>query len=202
MSESSTGLLEAPAPLDDEVVEPRSKRPLLLLAGAAAIVVVGILAWFLLAGSGSEVEEGPVAAAPKPAAAAPAQPAPEESAPPAQFDGELGRDPFAPVYEPLPDAAPGEAPAAAAAAPAAAAPVAPADASSASATQVKVSVADVTATGATVTVDGTSYKAVVGGETFANAFRVYATFDDTCAGLLFGDESLVMCEGDTRSLTA
>jgi hypothetical protein len=200
MSESSTGLLEAAAPIEDAVPETRSKRPLLLVAAAAAVAVVGVLAWFLLAGSGSDVEEGPVAAAPKPAAAAPAEAGPDQPAPPAQFDGELGRDPFAPVYEPLPDAAPGAA-AGAPAAPAGVAPVVPAAPAGGSATQVQVSVKEVSATGATVTVDGTEYKAAVGGETFANAFRVYATFDNACAGLLFGDESLVMCKGDTRSLT-
>jgi cytoskeletal protein RodZ len=52
------------------------------------------------------------------------------------------------------------------------------------------------------TVDGKAYKGVGEGETFATNFQVYAIFNDSCAGFLYGDESFVLCEGKSVSLTS
>jgi hypothetical protein len=202
MSESNTALLDAP-PVDEsdgDTPAPDRRKLFLLIGGAAAVVVVGLLAFLLLGGSGGEDEGGLVTPAPRSEAPAeaPVAQAPAEKAP-ADFDGELGRDPFAPIYEP---AAP-EADAVAVVA-GTTGGAAPADASgttTGTGTPVSVKLLAVTDTGASVTVDGTKYDATVNGETFATSFRLYSVFDQQCAGLLFGDESLVLCKGDVRTLT-
>jgi hypothetical protein len=202
MSETSTGLLEPPAP-ELEAEESSSgtdrKRLLLVVGGAVGVVVVGLLAWLLLAGGGETPEDGLVAAAPQAPAAAPEEPAaaPEDEQVPESFDGELGRDPFTPIYEPEAAAAgTGE--------------VAPEAGTSgggavtdpaAAGTPVSVTVIEVAGDGATVSVDGESFDATTDGSTFAEVFRLYSTFDERCAGLLYGDQSVVLCEGDTRTLS-
>lgn len=216
MSESSTGLLEAPrdqAPEQEAETSSTDRRKLfMIVGGAAAVVVVALLAFLFLSGSGGEEETGLVTPAPRSEqpAAAPKAAAPGDKAP-QPFDGDLGRDPFAPVFEPLP----AEPDAATAAAGGAAvdpgttttggAPTTGGTTTSGgttgTGTPVTVKMIDVTADGANVTVDGAKYSAKVDGKTFATSFRLYGVFDERCAGLLFGDESVVMCEGDVRTLT-
>jgi hypothetical protein len=198
MSETSTGLLEAStAEVDTAPTGTDRKRLLLLVGGAVAVAVVGFLAWLLLAG-GSPEEEA-VVAAPKPAAAAPAAPdAPADAEQvPESFEGDLGRDPFAPIFEP-------EAPEPEAVVGVPGAPVSDGSTGAvpgAAGTPVSVTVVEVTADGASLSVDGQAFEAKTDGSTFAEVFRLYSTFDDRCAGLLFGDQSVVLCEGDTRTLS-
>lgn len=45
-------------------------------------------------------------------------------------------------------------------------------------------------------IDGKKYS-VDEGETFATSYRLYDIFNDTCAGFLYGDQNLVVCEGDS-----
>jgi pyruvate/2-oxoglutarate dehydrogenase complex dihydrolipoamide acyltransferase (E2) component len=209
MSESNTALLEAP-PVDEadgDAPSPDRRKLFMILGAAAAVVVVGLLAFLFLGGSSSEDEGGLVTPAPRsaPAAAAPAPAAPADKAP-AAYDGDLGRDPFAPVYEP---AAPETAadPAAVGttggtgSATAGGATGTDTATTTGTGTPVTVKLLAVTTNGASLTVDGTKYNATVNGETFATSFRLYSVFDEQCAGLLFGDESVVMCKGDVRTLT-
>lgn len=214
MSESSTGLLEAPQDSnpDDELEGAGTDRRKLamILGGAAAIVAIGLIAFLVLGGSGDGDNVEVVTSAPS--AEQPVD-APKEAAPadkaPAPYDGDLGRDPFAPVFEALP-AEPDSASATAGGtiidpgATTAGGTVADTTANgttTGSGTPVTVKMIDVAADGANVSVDGTKYSASVDGNTFATSFRLYGVFDQRCAGLLFGDESIVMCEGDVRTLT-
>ncbi len=48
----------------------------------------------------------------------------------------------------------------------------------------------------TVKVDGKKYS-VDEGETFASSYRLYDIFNDSCAGFLYGDQNVVVCEGDS-----
>lgn len=205
MSESNTALLEAPVADEDDgsASAPDRRKLLMIVGGAAAVVVVGLLAFLFLGGSGGDDEGGLVTPAPRSAPVAEA-PAPVAEAPaPAAFDGDLGRDPFAPIYEPA--AAEPEAEAVAAGTTGgtggATAGGAATDTTTGTGTPVTVKLVGVKADGATVNVDGTKYEATVNGETFATSFRLYSVFGEECAGLLFGDESVVLCKGDVRTLT-
>lgn len=212
MTESNTALLEAP-PVDENDGEaaPQHRRKLLMIvAGAAAVVIVGVLAFLFLGGSSADDEGGLVTPAPRsaPAAAAPAPAAPANKAP-AAFDGDLGRDPFAPVFEPAaPEAAADPATTGTAGGTGGATAggttgttTDTTTGTTGTGTPVTVKMLDVTKDGASLTVDGTKFDAKVNGETFATSFRLYSVFDEQCAGLLFGDESVVMCKGDVRTLT-
>jgi len=48
----------------------------------------------------------------------------------------------------------------------------------------------------TLKLDGKKYT-VDEGETFAKTYRVYDIFSSTCAGFLYGDQSAVVCTGDS-----
>jgi hypothetical protein len=201
MNESSAAVLDAPVTDDVDAAGGSDRKRLLMIVGAAAAaVVLGLVAWMLLSGSNSAEETGLVTPAPREQAAQPAPEEPVVEAAPETFDGELGRDPFEPLFEEVSEEAVADTDTGAVS------PVVT-DGSATGGTEVtggtpvRVQMVDVTAAGATVTVDGASYDAVVGGDTFATVFRLYGVFDETCAGILFGDESVVMCEGDNRTLS-
>ena len=65
-----------------------------------------------------------------------------------------------------------------------------------------VTVTLVSVSGDTVktTVGSTTHKGLSAGETFATNFQVYAIFNESCAGFLYGDTSFALCEGKTATL--
>lgn len=100
-----TALLERPSP--DLEPEPgggqRNRALLLALGGLAAVLVLGLVAYFLVFTGGSEE---PAATAPAPSSSVPAEPAAEEPAPvgkaPKINTKNFGRDPFKPlITEPV-----------------------------------------------------------------------------------------------------
>ena len=50
------------------------------------------------------------------------------------------------------------------------------------------------------TVGTKTYKGLAAGDTFATNFQVYAIFNDSCAGFLYGDTSFALCEGKSATL--
>jgi hypothetical protein len=52
---------------------------------------------------------------------------------------------------------------------------------------------------ATVVIDGKPYVAQEG-ETFAKSFKIYQIFNSDCLGMLYGDQNIAICVGDTQSL--
>ena len=212
MTESNAALAEAPADLpsndDDQGQAGGDRRRLLIIGGAVlGVIVLGLAAWFLLFSGGSANDQSgtvppapakpSASAAPQPKAAAPAAGAGAAAA--AKFSGNLGRDPFTPLYP-------------AAAAPAAGGSQAAAGASSGSSTSsgttaassggtpVSIEMVSVDASSATLTVDGKKYTPKVG-DVFATNFKLYGLFDSRCAGILYGDKSIPLCEGDVTTVT-
>ena len=91
-----TAVMDRPAPeFEPESGGGGSRTKLLALGGLAAVVVLGLVAYFLLFSGGEAVEEGPVV---KPRAAAPAPAAPAEEPAtvktPRLSSKNFGRDPF------------------------------------------------------------------------------------------------------------
>ncbi len=101
------------------------------------------------------------------------------------------RDPFAVLVEPPPPPKPAKRPAGDDGA----------ASSTSSSSRATVSALSIAANGSSVTVkiDGTKYN-VDEGETFAKSYRLYDIFNDTCAGFLYGDQNVVVCEGDAVSV--
>jgi hypothetical protein len=48
----------------------------------------------------------------------------------------------------------------------------------------------------TLKLDGKTYS-VDGSEAFAKSYRLYDIFNDSWAGFLYGDQNVVVCEGDS-----
>lgn len=163
------------------------------LAIVAGLIVGGMVIFVLRPFAGDEPVDTSVGAAAAAAAAA----AQEQ----AQADQEVGevvprrtrvrltsRDPFA-VLVPEPPPAP----------PAKKSAAAQDSASSGGSTSgATVSALSISSGGDSVKlkIDGKRYS-VDEGETFASSYRLYDIFNDTCAGLLYGDQNVVVCEGDS-----
>lgn len=190
----SVATQEAPQPVSYEASEGRSRRPLLIVGGITAVVLAGF-AYLLFGGSGSAEQAGAVVvvpAAPAPVAApsqAPAKPTDDTSSATVKV-----RDPFKPLVVPAPAASPAGTTNTTVPDPTASTPTAP--------TGETVTVTLVAVGGDVVktTVDGTTYKGLSAGETFATNFQVYAIFNDSCAGFLYGDTSFALCEGKSTTL--
>lgn len=185
-----------PEPAAEETPAGGSRGVVLAVLGLAVAVVIGLAAYFLLFSGGSEeVAAGPVPPAAPSASAPAASAAPSASAPavvPPTFDENVGTDPFKPQV------------------------VAPAPAPSGAAAGTGGSTTGTTG-GTTVTlqllsvaddssvldakVDGKPYSGLAVGSSFATYFKVYGIFDGRCAGFLFGDQTVALCEGDTTNLS-
>lgn len=167
---------------------------------AAAVLLAGTAAWFLLLRPAPEVPTGPVARA---TAAPGAGPAPTTAPvpPPPPLDANLGRDPFrALVVPPAPaaTAAPGTG-----AATTTAAGTAPAPSGGTVATPAPTSRPSLTVTGvapddssATVTVSGKPYT-VKPGDVFATSFKVLRLYGGNCGTFQFGSQTVDLCKGGT-----
>ncbi len=203
----------------DAAAKARRGRSRFLLFAAAAIagLVVGGVILFLRS-SGGDVTAGdatgnPGASAPgastgEPASggtgeeAASGQPGDQATATPAPArSGRLSsRDPFAPLVpkrQPAADATPapgqgGGDPTASPTAPA------PSPAPTAGATLSALSVSP-EGDSVQLKLNGKRYT-VDEGETFAKSYRLYDIFNDSCAGFLYGDQNVVVCEGDSVTL--
>lgn len=182
-----------PEPAVEEAAPAAPRRTLFVVLGLAfALVVVGAAFFLLFSGGSEEVATGPVTQG-KPSAAPSGQPAPPVSAPavvPPTFSDNVGTDPFEPaVAAPPPAPADSPAPSSGASAPAG--------------TTVVLGLTQVAdnLTSVNVTVDGVAVNGLTVGKSFASSFKVYAIFNATCAGFLYGDESVALCEGDTATLT-
>jgi hypothetical protein len=171
-----------------------NKRAKLLVIGAGVLAVLAAAAYFLFF-AGGEAEPTP-AAAPKPAAAPPAAEAPAAPVVPPVFNGTAGTDPFKPLVtepEPAPEAAAGTATSG----------TGDTTTGTTSGTSQQLAVVSVTDdnTRVSVSVDGTAYPDLAVGQTFATFYKVYGIFGGTCAGFLYGDQSLGGCVGDTVTVT-
>jgi hypothetical protein len=182
-------------------------RKVLLFLVAGLLLVGGVAAWFLLFSGGAE-DESVALPVKKPAAGAPADPAappaPEAvPAPPPTFNSATGRDPFTPLVKTAEEAA-AEAAKAAEAKAAASAGSTAVDANGqpvgASTTLAVVQVED-SGAWVTATVDGVAFNTLPAGAPFGQFFQVYSIFAPTCAGFLYGDENVVVCEGKSVTLT-
>jgi flagellar basal body-associated protein FliL len=202
------GLAEPPAVEAAEEASSGGNRRVLLFVVAGLLLVGGVAAWLLLFSGGGAEDESVALPVKKPAADAPADPAaapaPEAvPAPPPTFNSTTGRDPFTPLVKTAEQAA------------AEAAKAAEAQAASASGSTAvdangqpvgsgtTLSVVQVEDTGAwvTVTVDGVAFNTLPAGAPFGEFFQVYSIFAPTCAGFLYGDENVVVCEGKSVTLT-
>jgi hypothetical protein len=185
------------------VAEGGNKKALLALGGIGAALVVGAGAFFLL-NSGGSTEPLPVAVpqASAPAAAPSAAPSTAASAKPVARPAAAsvtGRDPFKPLF---PAVSTGEgvvvAPAggssgggSSSSGGSGAAPV-PAPAPAAPTVTLSVSKVDMAGQSATVAVDGKKYATSVN-VPFGKYYTVYAIFNDSCVGVLYGDQSVAVC---------
>lgn len=181
----------------------------LLIVGLAAVAGVLVGAWLLLgrgpaddlAGSGpSPAASGSPGARPSgspaatPTRSASASASPTQSRAPATSAAAVrvsARDPFAPIVSPSPTAASPTARATRSPEPPASASATPADGGT-------IALLSISPTGTSVTLklDGRKYT-VDEGETFAKSYRVYDIFNSNCAGFLYGDQSAVVCTGDS-----
>jgi hypothetical protein len=185
-----------PEPTVEETPAGGSRGVLLAVLGLAVAVVIGLAAYFLLFSGGSEeVASGPVTS-PAPSASTAPSTAPSASAPapaavPPTFDENVGTDPFkAQVVAPAPE-------------PSGAAAGTAASTGTTSGTVVQLQLLSVADDSSVLDaqVDGTPYKGLAVGSSFATYFKVYGIFDGRCAGFLFGDQTVALCEGDTANLS-
>lgn len=163
-----------------------------------AAVAVAILAGLVVGGGFLVVRGGSSSAAPEttPVARgeAPASSSPRPSMAPRIREATArvtSRDPFAPIVSPSPTAASPTARATRSPEPPASASATPADGGT-------IALLSISPTGTSVTLklDGRKYT-VDEGETFAKSYRVYDIFNSNCAGFLYGDQSAVVCTGDS-----
>ena len=192
----SVATQEAPQPLSIDAPEGRSRRPLLIVGGITA-VVLAFFAYLLFGGGGSSEQAGGVVVVP--AASAPV--APDQSQAPAKPAGDdtasetvKARDPFKSLVVPAPAATPAPSTNTSVPDPTASAPAVPAGET------VTVTLVAVGGDLVKATVGSTTYKGLSAGETFATHFQVYAIFNDSCAGFLYGDTSFALCEGKSATL--
>ncbi len=181
----------------------------LFIVGGVAVVVLALFA-YLLFGTGGGGEDDALGTVPKPPASdtagTPTDPAADpvaepETPPVADVEG---RDPFvALVVEPPADDNLGTptdtttdpAPTDTTTDPA---PPPNTDPTAPTVTVTLVSVKnDLVAT----KVGSTNYTGLAPGDTFGANFQVYAIFNASCAGLLYGDQSFALCEGKSTTLT-
>ena len=166
------------------------------LAIVAGLVLGGVMLFVMQPGDDAGAED-PVQAAAQAAAVAEAQAQEAEVA--EQAAGEVttttkvkitSRDPFAPLVPP-----PAPAPAPKAKAPTKAPPPATSSTGGSGATISALSISK-KGDSATLKLDGKKYS-VDEGEAFAKSYRLYDIFNDNCAGFLYGDQNVVVCEGDS-----
>ncbi len=183
-------------------------RKVLLFLVAGLLLVGALAAWFLVFSGGSAEDESLALPVKKPAAPAPADPAappaPEAvPAPPPTFNSATGRDPFTPLVKTAEEAA-------AEAAKAAEAKAASTSGSTAvdangqpvgSGTTLAVVQVEDSGAWVTATVDGVAFNTLPAGAPFGQFFQVYSIFAPTCAGFLYGDENVVVCEGKSVTLS-
>jgi len=183
-----TALLERPSPdLEPEPGSGQRNRTLLLaLGGLAAVLVLGLVAYFLVFAGGSEE---PAAPAPAPNSNAPAAPAADEPAPVAKAPRintkNFGRDPFKPLIT-EPAAAVDTAPAGANAGTTGSTSTAPSTVTSGGTSTAPTTTTPTASTSysfkvvevapdnsaVTVRVDGKVYRNLKAGEVFADFFKV------------------------------
>jgi len=183
-------------------------RKVLLFLVVGLLLVGGVAAWFLLFSGGSAEEESLALPVKKPAADAPvdpaAPPAPDAvPAPPPTFNSATGRDPFTPLVKTAEEAAAEAAKAAEAKAAASTGSTAVDANGQPVGAGTTLGVVQVEDSGAwvTATVDGAVFNTLPTGAPFGQFFQVYAIFAPSCAGFLYGDENVVVCEGKSVTLT-
>ncbi len=193
----------APAPAAP--VSGGTNKTLLALGGIGAALVVGAGAFFLL-GSGS-AEPGPVAvsvpvgssAAPRPAAstAPTAKPVVRPAA-----ASVTGRDPFKALFVAAPATDSGStSPTGGSTGTTGAVPVpAPAAVPVVKTVTLSVSKVDPVAQTVTVSVDSKKYATAVN-TTFGTYYTVYSVFNDSCVGILYGDQSVAVCTNKPVSVS-
>jgi hypothetical protein len=170
--------------------------------------VVGAGAFFLL-NSGGSSDPLPVAVpqASAPAAAPSAAPSTAPSAKPAARPAAAsvtGRDPFKPLFVSVSTgegvaAAPASGSSSGGGGGSAATPV-PAPAPAAPTVTLSVSKVDMAGQSATVAVDGKKYATTVN-VPFGKYYTVYAIFNDSCVGVLYGDQSVAVCTSKPMSVS-
>lgn len=195
---SSTGTGPGVLPgMDSEAKGPSSRKRglvIVLLAIVAGLVLGGAV--LLLMPSGAQ-DEGvdPLQVAAAAAAAKKAQAQAEAETQAAAGDVVVNptrvkltsRDPFEPlVAKPAPVVVKPKAPAA------------PTSSTPTTASGATISALAISPLGdsAALKLDGKKYE-VDEGESFAKSYRLYDIFNDNCAGFLYGDQNVVVCEGDT-----
>jgi type II secretory pathway pseudopilin PulG len=190
---SSNGVL--PGIDSGEGTSSRNRTFLVVALAIVAGLVLGGVMLFVMQPGDDVVAQDPAQAAAEAAAVAEAQAQEAEVA--EQAAGEVttttkvkitSRDPFTPL---VPAPAPAPAPKAP---PSAAAPAT----TSSSTSGATISALSISKKGdsATLKLDGKKYS-VEEGEAFAKSYRLYDIFNDNCAGFLYGDQNVVVCEGDS-----
>ncbi len=184
----SVATQEKPTSPPAEAPASRSSRAVLLAAGVAGLVLAVFA--YILFGTGGDPEASLLVVVPPVASPAAPPPADAEGASTTQPADAEGRNPFTPLLVEAPPK-----------------PAEPAPAPSASQAPGAPVVETVTIT--VVSVKGDTVSAKVGaekftdlqvGDTFGTSFQVYAIFNESCAGFLYGDDSFALCENSSVSL--
>jgi hypothetical protein len=203
---------QAAATTGAPVAEGGTSKALLALGGIGAALVVGAGAFFLLNSGGSSPEAIPVPVQPQASAPAAAPSAsPSATAKPVARPAAAsvtGRDPFKPLFASsvggsgvtvTAGGGGGGGGGNGGGGGATAAPV-PAPAPAAPTVTLSVSKIDEATQSATVAVDGKKYPTTVNAP-FGKYYTVYAIFNDSCVGVLYGDQSVAVCTSKPMTVT-
>ncbi len=212
--ENSFGAVAIQAPAEavaaDEV-SGRSSRAL-LIAGGVAIAVLAVFAYLLFFRGGGEPEAtGVVVIGGGPAAVAPETPDEAVTVKKTKVTNVKGTNPFVPIEVEAVDT--GGADTAANTTTDTTATdtttnpeagttggTAPPPATSPSGQTVTVKLVSVKGDLVATKVGTVNYTGLAPGDTFGTNFQVYAIFNNSCAGFLYGDESFALCEGKSVTL--
>lgn len=202
--ENSFGTVATQAPPAEAPVEEAAGRSskALLIVGVVAVVVLAVFAYLLFfkpAGDNA-ADQGPVPKATPTGQATtntgkttdkPKDNTKDNTKGQTGTTNVQGRDPFEPLQVSTPSTGTGTD----------TGTTAGTDTGTTTGATISVSLVKVGAHSVTAKVDSKTYKNVGEGDTFATNFQVYAIFNDTCAGFLYGDDSFALCEGRSVTLT-
>jgi hypothetical protein len=213
MNDVMTGEVAAPAADHADEASRAPSKKVLIIGGVVGVLLLAVGGFVVLGGSGGGDEDlGAVPSASQSAAAqqqATGATTPDgaaEAAAPAEPVGEytdsLGRDPFEPLYPEASGTAEDstEATTGGAVTTDIGGGTVTTDPGT-TGTPVSLTLDDVSAATVAMTIDGKAVTAPTDGTAFGGGFTIYGVFSDRCAGVLNGEDSFVMCEGDSRTVT-
>ena len=189
----------APAEADVETT-PSNRKALMALGGVVGALVLGGGVFLLMNSSSSQETVSGVIPGARPSSAA--KPAVSTAPKPVVVKSTTvkvsSRDPFkSVVIVPVVAAAPAVAPTPATTGPVTS-PTAPTTPTTPS-VSLSVTAVDPVAETAALTVNGKKYTVSVG-QDFGKYFTLYGVFNASCAGVLYGDQSVPVCVGKTQSV--